>query len=78
MVVDYERVLLKLKAKIAEKPSHSARELYEAIGRLEVECEIPEDQEGFDDRPRRRPVNVLEAQNDDTSPSNGKPAEARV
>lgn len=54
MVVNYERVVLRLKEELTRKSSHSAAALLETIGRLEVECAIPEHEEGFDSRPRPR------------------------
>lgn len=53
--VDYERVMVRLKAHIASKPSHGQRELFETIINLEVDCEIPEGQDLFDDRPLPTP-----------------------
>jgi len=36
--VDWERAWLRLKVLIAEKPSHGKRDLFDAMGDLEVEC----------------------------------------
>lgn len=54
MVVDAERVLLRLKAHIASKRSHGSDELLVKIAELEVESEIPESEEAYDARPPRR------------------------
>ena len=50
-VVDYEIAWFALKARIAMKRSHSARELAETMAELEVENMLPEEQRGYDDRP---------------------------
>jgi hypothetical protein len=51
--VDYERVVLALKAHLGTKRSHGADELRVRITELEVECSIPEGEEGFDPTPVR-------------------------
>lgn len=56
MLVDHERVVLALKARIREesqrgKRSWGERELLALLADLEVEHRTPEGQEGFDDRP---------------------------
>lgn len=53
-VVNYERAWLQLKAHIDGKPSHGTRDLLAQMGRIEVACEIPEAEEGFDARPLPR------------------------
>lgn len=53
-VVNYERAWLRLKAHIDGKPSHGTRDLLSEMGRIEVACEIPEAEEGFDARPMPR------------------------
>jgi hypothetical protein len=50
-VVDYERAWLALKAQIASKKSHGQRELFAAMGEIEVASMVPEGQEQFDPRP---------------------------
>lgn len=60
MLVDYERVVLGLKAKIREasindgKRSWGERELLGALADLEIEHRVPEGQELFDDLPLPR------------------------
>lgn len=54
MVVDYERVVLRLKEHLGTKRSHGSTELFEKLAELEVENEIPEGEEGYDARPPRR------------------------
>jgi hypothetical protein len=66
-VVDHERAWVKLKAHIVEKRSHGQDELLRTMTDLEVLCEIPEEFEGFDDRPRRTRSGAAQP--------NGKPAE---
>lgn len=51
MVVNHERAWLRLKAYLDTKPSHGTRELHAEMARIEVACEIPEAEEGFDPRP---------------------------
>jgi hypothetical protein len=50
--VDYERVVLALKAHLGVKRSFGADELRIKLSELEVECSIPEGQEGHDPTPR--------------------------
>ena len=54
MVIDYERVVLGLKAHITSKRSHGQDELLRVLAKLEVESRIPEGQEMFDPRPLPR------------------------
>lgn len=54
MVIDYERVVLGLKAHITSKRSHGQDELLQVLARLEVDSRIPEGQEMFDPRPMPR------------------------
>lgn len=56
MVVDHERVLLRLKEHLQTKRAHGADELLLQIAKLEVENEIPESDEAFDPRPRRHVI----------------------
>lgn len=56
---DYERAMVKLRAHVASKSSHGRDELLRRIAEIEQECLIPEDQEGYDDRPVRRPAERL-------------------
>ena len=51
MIIDYERVLLRMKEELTRKPSHSAKDLLAKLGELEVECQLPESEHGFDGRP---------------------------
>lgn len=60
MLVDSEKVVLALKAKLREraregKRSWGSNELLELLADLEVEHRVPEGQEGFDDQPRIKP-----------------------
>jgi hypothetical protein len=50
-VIDFESAWYELKAHIGQKRSHSARELAEAMAKIEVDHRLPEGQEGFDGRP---------------------------
>jgi hypothetical protein len=54
VVVDYERAWLRLKAIIDGKNSHGTRDLLREMAKIEVACEIPEAEQGFDARPRLR------------------------
>lgn len=49
--VNYERCWLQLKSKLAEKTSHSARELFDSMSRIEVENMLSPEQELFDGAP---------------------------
>jgi hypothetical protein len=60
--VDYERASHALKAQIAQKKSHGQRELFVAMGEIEVSSMVPEGQEQFDPRPP--PVTRLRAAGD--------------
>lgn len=51
--VNYERAWLRLKEKILERRSHGTAQLAELMAGIEVECEIPEDEEGYSDLPAR-------------------------
>jgi peptide methionine sulfoxide reductase MsrB len=57
-VVDHERAWLAFKKVITAKPSHGQRDLLAEMARIEIECEVPEGQEGFDGAPpaRSRPA----------------------
>jgi hypothetical protein len=50
-VVDHERAWLAFKKVITAKASHGQRELLAEMARIEIECEVPEGQEGFDGTP---------------------------
>lgn len=50
-VVDHERAWLALKKVVTSKPSHGQRDLLSEMARIEIECEVPEGQEGFDGTP---------------------------
>lgn len=50
-VVDYERVVVKLEAYIASKPSHGQRDLFAKLSELKNLCMVPEGQVGFDPLP---------------------------
>jgi hypothetical protein len=50
-VVDHERAWLAFKKVITSKASHGQRELLAEMARIEIECEVPEGQEGFDGTP---------------------------
>jgi len=50
-VVDHERAWLALKKVVTAKKSHGQRDLLSEMARIEIECEVPEDQEGFDGAP---------------------------
>jgi hypothetical protein len=63
MLIDHERVVYALKARLREgaaagKRSWGERELLELLTDLELHYRVPEGQEGFDGRPtpRRGPV----------------------
>lgn len=49
--VNYERVVLRLKEHVLSRRSHGQDALLQAITRLELECEVPEGEEGFSDLP---------------------------
>jgi hypothetical protein len=49
--VDYERVVVKLRREIASKPSHGRDALLVRMAEIEAECELPEPQSLYDDRP---------------------------
>ena len=51
--MDYERAWLRLKEGILEKRSHGTAQLTELMAGIEVECEVPEGEAGFDARPAR-------------------------
>lgn len=51
MVVDHERAWLRLKEHVLEKRSHGTSELLERMAALEVECAVPEGEEGFSPLP---------------------------
>lgn len=72
MVVDHERVVLRLKEHILTKRSHSTAELAEVIARLEVECEVPEGEAGFSGLPSR------DRQDDTSAPADGGASESRA
>ncbi len=48
---NYERCWLELKAELVKKPSHSARELLDQMGRIEVGNMLTPEQELFDGSP---------------------------
>lgn len=50
-VVDYERSWLALKKVVTAKSSHGQRDLLAEMARIEIECAVPEGQEGFDGSP---------------------------
>lgn len=51
MVVDYEKAWVALKAEVVRKRSHGSRDLALLMAEIEVECRVPEGQEGFDGTP---------------------------
>lgn len=51
MYVDHELAWLKLKVLIASKSSHGKRDLVTAMNEIEIDCMVPEGQEGYDPRP---------------------------
>ena len=53
MVVDYEAVVLALKAYIVTRNSHGKRDLLARLVELEVEYALPEGEEGIDPTPLR-------------------------
>lgn len=53
MVVDYERVIVALKAHIVSKNSHGKRDLLQKLVELEVQYQVPEGAEGIDPTPLR-------------------------
>lgn len=55
-VVDHELAWLRLKAKLGTKRSWGADQVLLAMNTLEVDCQIPEGEQGFDSRPTRPPV----------------------
>jgi hypothetical protein len=56
--VNYERAWLVLKAHVLSKASHGQRDLLHVMAQAEVDSQVPEDQEGFDPTPRRKPSDV--------------------
>jgi hypothetical protein len=54
MQTDYERVVLRMKEHFLSKRSHGQDELLQRLARLEVECSVPEGQEGHDPTPSPR------------------------
>lgn len=50
-VVDYELAWLRLKAHVDGKNSHGTSQLLRDMARIEVACELPEAEQGFDPRP---------------------------
>jgi hypothetical protein len=59
--LDYERAWLAFKKVVTAKASHGQRELLAEMARIEIECEVPEGQEGYDGTPpapRSRPAEV--------------------
>jgi hypothetical protein len=50
-VVDHERAWLRLKEHVLEKRSHGTSELVERMAELEVECAVPEGEEGYSQLP---------------------------
>jgi hypothetical protein len=66
--VDYERVCVKLRAEIASKASHGRSALLQRFAEIEAECELPEGQDLYDDRPlpRRPAATRAEHDGDDT------------
>lgn len=51
MIVDHERAWLSLKAYVMTRRSHGQDALLGQITRIELECSVPEGQEGFSDLP---------------------------
>lgn len=76
--VDYERVLVKMKAHVASKASHGRSELLEKLAEFEVACEVPEGQEGFDPAPMPRHLHRGREHDGDTSQEEGEPALAEA
>jgi len=54
VVIDYEKAWLALKVEIVQKRSHGARDLALLMAEIEVGCQVPEGQEGYDPTPIRR------------------------
>jgi hypothetical protein len=51
VVIDYERAWLMLKEAVLLKRSHGQDGLLLDMARIELECRVPEGQEGFDPGP---------------------------
>ena len=73
-VLDYEACWYSLKAEIQGKRSHGAKDLAEAMARIEVENRLDESQAGFDDRPPARLKAVITPPSDDGAESFAAPA----
>jgi hypothetical protein len=52
VVIDYERAWLAMKEVVLSKRSHGQDGLLADMTRIEIECRVPEGQEGFDPGPR--------------------------
>jgi hypothetical protein len=51
--VNYERAWLRLKERMLQRRSHGTAQLAELMAEIEVECEVPEDEEVYSDLPAR-------------------------
>lgn len=51
--VDFEQAWFRLKAHVGSKRSHGADELKVRMADIEIECLVPEGEEGFDTTPQR-------------------------
>ena len=58
--VDWERAWLRLKVTIASKPSHGKRDLFDAMGELEVECMASELKQALPDDAAEQPLRLAE------------------
>lgn len=65
MVIDYEKAWLALKEVVLEKRSHGQDDLLGAMTRIEIDCRVPEGQEGFDPGPtyevKQKPTHAVPA-----------------
>jgi peptide methionine sulfoxide reductase MsrB len=66
-VVDHERAWLAFKKVVTSKASHGQRDLLAEMARIEIECEVPEGQQGYDGSPA--PVHEIR-----TKPAEKRPA----
>jgi hypothetical protein len=57
VVIDYERAWLAMKEVVLSKRSHGQDGLLTDMTRIEIECRVPEGQEGFDPGPLRQRSN---------------------
>lgn len=57
MEIDYEKAWVALKAEIVKQRSHGSAALALKMAQIEVDCRVPEGQQGFDPTPRPRVQN---------------------